>query len=203
MSFSEVRLPTAYSYGSGGGPEYSTAIIEVLSGHEQRISRWAQGRGRWQLGYAVRTRAQLVEILTFFRARRGSFQGFRFKDPLDYSVATQQIGTGTGTQTQYQLIKSYQSGTDLYQRTITKPIQTSVVMYVNGVPQGVHEGGNFLVDHTTGIVTFTTPPASGVDIKADFEFDVPVRFVKDRLDISLEQFNLGQAPDIEIIEIRT
>ncbi len=38
MSFHDVRFPTDISYGSSGGPGFSTAIIEVDSGAEERIS---------------------------------------------------------------------------------------------------------------------------------------------------------------------
>jgi hypothetical protein len=34
-----------------------------------------------------------------------------------------------------------------------------------------------------GMVTFTTPPASGAVVRAGFLFDVPVRFEQDRLDV--------------------
>jgi uncharacterized protein (TIGR02217 family) len=37
------------------------------------------------------------------------------------------------------------------------------------------------VDTTTGLVTFGTPPVLGVEVTADFEFDVPVRFDTDHM----------------------
>jgi hypothetical protein len=36
MAFHEVRFPTDISYGSSGGPEFSTDIVITSSGHEQR-----------------------------------------------------------------------------------------------------------------------------------------------------------------------
>ena len=42
MSFAEVRFPDDISYGSSGGPEYSTDIVETQSGHEQRNANWAE-----------------------------------------------------------------------------------------------------------------------------------------------------------------
>ena len=54
----------------------------------------------------------------------------------------------------------------------------------------------------TGLVTFTTAPASGVQVTADFEFDVPVRFDSDQMDITLETYQLGSWGQISVLEIR-
>ena len=56
----------------------------------------------------------------------------------------------------------------------------------------------------TGIVTFLPGhiPAEGAVVTAGFEFDVPVRFDTDRLDINLAAFEAGDAPAIPMVEIR-
>jgi Conserved hypothetical protein 2217 (DUF2460) len=60
------------------------------------------------------------------------------------------------------------------------------------------------VDHATGIVTFLAGhiPASGAAITAGFEFDVPVRFDSDRLEINVQGVHHGAIPSIPIVEIR-
>jgi uncharacterized protein (TIGR02217 family) len=58
------------------------------------------------------------------------------------------------------------------------------------------------VDSATGLVTFDAPPASGAVISAGFEFDVPVRFDTDRLDIALSRFRAGDIPSIPLIELK-
>jgi len=58
------------------------------------------------------------------------------------------------------------------------------------------------VNTATGLVTFTTAPASGVQVTADFEFDVPVRFDSDQMDITLETYQLGSWGQISVLEIR-
>ena len=45
-------------------------------------------------------------------------------------------------------------------------------------------------------------PASGKAVTAGFEFDVPVRFDTDRLDINLTGFAAGDIPAIPLVEIR-
>lgn len=44
-------------------------------------------------------------------------------------------------------------------------------------------------------------PASGA-VRAGFEFDVPVRFDTDRIDIDLAQFDAGRIPSIPLVEVR-
>ena len=58
------------------------------------------------------------------------------------------------------------------------------------------------LDATTGVITFTTAPAGGVIIRAGFEFDVPVRFDSDTLDVTLDFERLGSITSIPLLEIR-
>jgi uncharacterized protein (TIGR02217 family) len=58
------------------------------------------------------------------------------------------------------------------------------------------------VDTATGSVSFTTAPAAGAAITAGFEFDVPVRFDTDMLDVTLDLERLGSITSIPLLEIR-
>ena len=51
-------------------------------------------------------------------------------------------------------------------------------------------------------VTFTTAPGAGVAITAGFEFDAPVRFDTDMLDVTLDLERLGSITSIPLLEIR-
>lgn len=44
-------------------------------------------------------------------------------------------------------------------------------------------------------------PAAGAAIRAGFDFDVPVRFDTDRIDVSLASFEAGRIPSIPLVEI--
>jgi uncharacterized protein (TIGR02217 family) len=59
-----------------------------------------------------------------------------------------------------------------------------------------------LVDTTTGLVTFSTARAVGVEVTAEFEFDVPVRFETDRMAVTIESNRLHAWQQIPI-ELRT
>jgi uncharacterized protein (TIGR02217 family) len=83
-------------------------------------------------------------------------------------------------------------------RTIAKPIAGSVTVALNGTSQA----SGWSVDTTTGVITFTTAPGLGVAITAGFEFDVPVRFDTDALDVTLDLERLGSISSIPLLEIR-
>lgn len=198
MSFSETQFPADISYGSAGGPEFSTDVVITHSGHEQRNSNWSQARLRYNVAYGVKTKAQLEALITFFRARKGQAQGFRFKDWTDYEAIGQTIGTGDGTETEFQLVKHYSEGVNTHTRIITKPIAASVNIYVDSVLQA----SGYTLDSASGMVSFDSAPANGEVIQADFEFDVPVRFATDRLSSSLDDYGVYSVRDIPLVEVR-
>ncbi len=198
MAFSEERFPTDISYGSTGGPEYSTDIVITTGGHEKRNINWSDARAKYNAAHGVKTQAQLDNLIAFFRARKGRANGFRYKDWTDYSAIGQIIASGDGTTTTFQLIKNYISGLDIETRNIVKPVAGTVNIYVDSILQV----SGITIDSTTGIITFSTAPANSTIISADFEFDVPTRFDTDRLSASIDSFGSHSWRDIPIVEVR-
>ncbi|PKP67590.1 MAG: TIGR02217 family protein, partial [Alphaproteobacteria bacterium HGW-Alphaproteobacteria-5] len=97
-----------------------------------------------------------------------------------------------------QLVKAYTSGAQSWTRAITKPVAGTVRVALDGAEQL----GGWSIDATTGVVTFDTAPATGVAVTAGFEFDVPVRFDTDTLDVTLDLERLGSITSIPLLEIR-
>ena len=210
-SFHDVRFPTGISRRASGGPERRTDVVALASGHEERNSRWAHSRRRYNAGYGIRTLDEIHEVIGFFEERRGRLYGFRWKDHADYKSgppqsavdpADQEIGTGDGTTASFQLIKSYGDGGSAYVRPITKPVAGTVRVAVDGAEKS--DGVDFTVDLQTGIVTFLAGaiPGAAQTVTAGFEFDVSVRFDSDLLTINLDAFAAGQIPDIALVEVR-
>ncbi|UOM36779.1 DUF2460 domain-containing protein [Acuticoccus sp. I52.16.1] len=207
MAFHEVRFPENISRGARGGPQRRTQIVELASGAEERNASWANSRRRYDVAYGIRRVDDLAAAVAFFEARNGRLYGFRFKDWADHKScapsgsplsADQLIGTGDGEQTEFQLTKAYASGGDAWVRTITKPVAGTVRIAVDGDEQM----SGWSVDAMTGIVTFETAPADGVAIRAGFEFDVPVRFDTDTLDVTLDIERLGSITSVPLVELR-
>ena len=207
MAFHEVRFPDNISRGARGGPERRTQIVELASGDEERNASWADSRRRYDVAYGIRRADDLAAVVAFFEARNGRLHGFRYKDWADYKSALpshaitptdQQIGTGTGSLQTFQLAKRYISGAQTWVRTIAKPV-TGTVRVALGM---IEQLSGWTLDTTTGVITFTTAPAGGVIVRAGFEFDVPVRFDSDTLDVTLDFERLGSITSIPLLEIR-
>jgi uncharacterized protein (TIGR02217 family) len=206
--FSETRLPVRLAFGSTGGIERRTRIVALASGYETRETPWAHGRRHYLVKAALRSFDEAATLSAFFEARRGRLQGFQFLDFADNlscplsrsaSAADQVIGTGDGASTAFQLVKLYGSGAEAYLRPIAKPVAGTVRVAVAGVELTTAQ---FSLDATTGRVTLTSPPAAGTGITAGFQFDTPVRFDTDRLDLALESFLSMSVSDIPLVEVR-
>jgi uncharacterized protein (TIGR02217 family) len=207
MAFHEVRLPTHVSRGARGGPERRVQIVELSSGFEERNARWSKSRRRYDIGYGIRTADDLAEVIAFWEARAGPLHGFRFKDWSDFkscapsgnpSATDQVIGAGDNTEDTFQLVKTYVSSSQSYEREIKKVVSSTVLISFDSVPQP----SGWTVDDDTGLVTFTSPPGTGVIIRAGFEFDTPVRFENNQIDTTLDWEQVGSIPSIPLVELR-
>jgi uncharacterized protein (TIGR02217 family) len=207
MAFHEVQFPDNISRGARGGPQRRTQIVELASGREERNASWSASRRRYDVSYGVRRVDDLHAVVGFFEARLGRLYGFRFKDWADYkscapsegvSEMDQLLGIGDGTTTSFALTKAYGTLPHVYQRRIEKPVAGTIRVALSGAEQF----NGWSSDPVTGIVTFEVAPDSGVTITAGYQFDVPVRFDSDLMDVTLDIERLGSITSIPLVEIR-
>ena len=211
MSFHEIRFPTAISRNAQGGPERRTDVVVLGSGFEERNSRWADSRRAYNAGYGVKSVDDLNAVIAFFEERRGRLHAFRWRDHSDWKSCRPSatpshldcpIGTGDGAAAAFQLKKTYGSAFAPWTRPIKKPVAGTVKVAVAGTLKTL--GTDYLADVSTGIVTFLAGhiPALGESVTAGFEFDVPVRFDSDKMEVNLTGFAHGAIPHIPILEVR-
>ncbi len=204
-AFADVRFPEDISYGSKGGPGFSTEVYTATSGAEQRNRNWQFARCKYDVSHGIRDKDDMDIILNFFYVMGGKATGFRYKDWSDYQLARGQIGVGNAVKTEFQITKTYTAGALSYTRNLLK-----IVSPVAGPPAVVFEvyvddvllSTGYTVDYSTGVVTFDTAPTSGQVIEVTCEFDVPVRFDTDEMDITLEAWQLETWDDIPLVEIK-
>ena len=197
MSFLEIRFPESIAFNSSSILEFNTTIIKSKNGYEQRNINWNTNKMKFNIINGIKTKAELDEVITFFRNVRGAGYGFRFKDWTDYQIDNQYLGLGDGVTKKFQLIKSYKiSDNIIYYRKITKPVISSVRVFINDI-----ESKDFNIDLTTGLITLNTVPEIDSIIKANFEFDVPVRFENDIMEITMNSINSGNVKEIILTEI--
>jgi len=202
------RFPDSIGFHSTSSTEFKTDVVVLNNGFEQRNAKWSHPLHRYDVASGIKTESDLSAILNFFSSVRGRFIGFRFKDWLDYSsshilgkpiTATDQlISVGDSKQREFPLTKTYQAGVLSHVRRIHKPVESTIIVAVNGKVDT-----RFTVNIAKGVVALPedcNPPESGSLITAGFEFDVPCRFDTDQLAIGLSFQNLGNftVPCIEI-----
>ena len=210
-SFHDVLFPTAVSFGATGGPERRNEIVALTSGREKRNARFSQSRHRYDAGTGLRSLDDLHEVVAFFEARRGSLHAFRFRDPFDHKSCRpgetggfldQPVGVGDGTTDRFPLVKVYGEGADAYRRLIRKPVAATLRVAAGGAELLAPDAFGF--DDATGEIVFASGfvPASGLAVTCGYEFDVPVRFDSDRIEVSLKAFKAGQIPSIPLVEVQ-
>ncbi len=209
MNFHDVRFPANLSFGSVGGPERKTEVVTLANGFEERNTPWAHSRRRYDAGFGMRSLDDIEQLIAFFEARQGRMFGFRWKDWSDFKsapasadvgITDQEIATGDGVETTFQLVKTYRSGVSSYVRPVTKPVVSSLAVGLGGAQ--VQNGVDYEVDATTGTISFTQAPPQDAPITAGFEFDVPVRFDTDQIQTSVASFKAGDIPNVPIVEVR-
>lgn len=207
--FHEVQFPLRLALATSGGPVRRTEIVQLSNGSETRNARWRDARRSYDAGSGVRSLADLYDVVAFFEARSGQLNGFRFRDPIDsrssrpeepITPVDQAIGIGDGAERSFQLVKTYADAGGSSLRSITKPVPGSVTIAIGGA---IQPAGSFEVDTTSGRITLETAPDTGMVVSAGFEFDVPVRFDIDRVEINLSAFRAGQIPSIPLLEIKS
>ena len=185
---------------TSGGPGWRTEIVTKANGGETRNALWAGPLRRWQVGGVPLDEAAAQDLVRFFNARSGKAQGFRFRDPFGWRTAAvvtaldQALGTGDGETTEFQLLLDDGSGAS---KAITRPVAGSVRLAEDGV-----EISAFSVDGATGLVTFDDAPANGAVLTAGFEYDLPVRFENDRLELTQSAVGALQLMRLSLVEVR-
>jgi uncharacterized protein (TIGR02217 family) len=199
-----VILPDFISYESVFYYEFSTDVFEGGSGAEQRVANWTDYRLVGDLATAIRSESNLQNVIDTFVICKGRLNGFRMKYHLDWQITGQAIGSGDGSETSFQMVRTYSVSSESYNRNITKPINdSSLAVYLSSVAQTY--SSDYTVAFSTGIITFVAAPGSGAAITADFNFHHPMRFDTDKLSTKLEAYTssgfVGKAT-IPVLEVR-
>jgi uncharacterized protein (TIGR02217 family) len=210
MAFHDVRLPEQIERGSQGGPRFRTSVLTLSSGYEKRNIDWELSRSMFNVGYGIQTKADFSTVIDFFYARQGRAHSFRFKDWADFEITDQLMATSDGTTTQYQMFKRYTSGGINFDRDITKPVSGSFTATFDGVSRTVEydtgptDPTGVRINTLTGVIVLNTTDAAttGLALNLTGEFDIPVRFDTDMLDVNLQTFDAGAIPELSIAEVR-
>lgn len=197
MAFLDIRFPTSISYGAVGGPGYSTDVVTLNSGFENRNQNWSVARCMYDAAKGCNTEQERIDLIEFFRIAKGRMHSFRWRDFTDYEVLSGEgILTSLGGGT-FQLVKQYSNSAGSENRTITLPVNAVIKQGVNTLSSGVH----YTLNLTTGVVTLIGSPTAAPDSWTG-QFDVPVRFDTDVLRLVIEELEYFKSQNIPIVEVR-
>jgi uncharacterized protein (TIGR02217 family) len=201
-------------------PTFSTEIQSSLAGREVRVQNFQNPIWEFTMAYEYllndpRSRDEneqtpLETLVGFFLARGGQFDDFLLNESdltqrLEDSVYSgQPIGTGDGTTKNFQLVRNFGG----FLETCQNPANQSATVYVSGrTPVLQVQGTDYTI--SLGLVTFTSAPANGAAITADFAFLHRVRFdigssrsSKEGIEFSNFYYNLYECKEVQLITVR-
>jgi uncharacterized protein (TIGR02217 family) len=189
--FHNVSLDLALSEGARVKTTYRTQVIRMREADEDRIAEWQDPLRTFDVSPALRHQEDLNTLIAFYRARLGSFFGFKIKDPTDYSCSILEgyAAIADGVSTSFQLVKVYTTGLPGDTEYRVRPIQfpdEGVQIYFNGTLTSAPYTLDYLLGG--GVVSFTTPPPVGTVMQWAGTFQVPVRFVTTKMYTSIAMY---------------
>ena len=186
-------------------PTFQTRIQRTVSGRELRAVDYPNPLWQFTLVFAfLRDNPgagfdELRTLMGFFMSCQGASGTFLFEDPSDCRVSGQYLGTGDSSKSVFQLQRTM--GTTLPNGGFSEPIvapSTVDTIYFDGITQA---GSSYSVDPNTGLVTFETPPSTGLVVTADFSYWFRCRFVDDSYSFENFMYQLWQLKKLSFITV--
>ena len=179
--------------------EWKTASVEFDSGLIQRNQIWAKPRRHWIFEYNWMLKEKRDKLVELFQRVRGRATSFLVKDRYDYEG--QRYYVQYGSITAFQVIKRYYPDTpEFWDEDKNHLVANSVYAYIDDVAQT--EGTQYNVNHSTGVVTFVTPPPLASVIRVDFQFYFKVMFAVDILVSSKSAPFLWSFQPVHLVEVK-
>lgn len=177
-------------------PTWQSRIQTSVSGRETRTADWGYPRYKWSLMFELlrdsATYEELTTLMGFYNARQGSFDSFLYTDTSDNSVTGQEFGTGDGTTTVFQLVRTYGG----FSEPVLAPNNISTV-WVAGTPTSA-----YTVDANTGLITFSSAPAASALLTATFSYYFRCRFLADNVEFEEFMSQMWSVKTLEFISIK-
>lgn len=185
-----VIINDKFALGLKMGPVFQTTIVPLSGGYEDRNRDWPIALWRYEASLDERPLTEIKAFITFLLGRAGAARSFLVRDPLYYVLTDENIGTGDGTTTAFQVGQLFNDSANPYYR-IWYTIQ-NLVIKVDGVTKtsGVH------FNETNGLVTFTggNIPTAGQEITASGDTYARCRFLEDYNPITIPHGKWSDAP---------
>jgi uncharacterized protein (TIGR02217 family) len=201
MSFVDVRLPVGIERGARRVDDEDIEIVRSDAGTETRNARHDQSAREWEFSLAterLNTPGNVKALRTMWKVCRKSLHSFRWRDWTAFQLSDELIGTGDGSDTTFQITKTWSLGGSSYVERITKPSRDALITVKKaGV---VQSPSAYSVNYLTGVITFNSAPGNGQAITVSCEYDIAVRFDA-ALTSGLEHFGTEKIDAVHLVEV--
>jgi uncharacterized protein (TIGR02217 family) len=196
MTLSILPAFRGLDWGSKATPRFNNHIAKSPNGYEVRTNLQDQPLWDFEISYEFLANRKmgardLETIQQFFLERKGSFESFLFAAPETPMEVNTVLGTGDGVVTDFDLLKTTGTYTELAGGTSSA---TDMMVYLDGVPQVVAD--YTLIDSRT--IRFDTAPAASVVVSADYLPLFRVRFSQDMAHFDQFMTELWQLQQLEL-----
>ena len=149
MAFHDIRLAEKYSRGSVGGPAFPVETLASKSGREQRNEVRTAALWEWTLR-RIDQPGPVAALEEFYALRGGPLHGFRFKWHHQFKLTNENIGTGDGAETDFQLKFTWSDAAGTLVKNVLLPVAGTISIEVDGVP------ATFTLTNPGGLVSITS-----------------------------------------------
>lgn len=185
-------------------PVWRTTTQQTVSGKELRTAMMTYPLWQFELPFDLlrqsSTYSEIQTLIGFYLQRLGSYDSFLYTDPSDMTVTAQGFGTGNGSTTAFQLVRTLGG--------FSEPIQspygggalpgTAPLIYDNGV---LVSAANYTIS-ALGVVTFTVAPVTGHALTWTGSFYYRCRFMSDQYGFSQDMTNFWSLDKIDFVSIK-
>ena len=160
---------TGYVWAAALAPVWNSQVQKTQTGRLVTATYQQYPLYKITVQYNVLAQSDYQTLLAFFNQQQGNVVPFWFDaGPGQDTVSDQGIGTGDGTTTQFQLLRSYGGFSEPVAASSGSP-----TAYANGTAVAATFNSP-----TPGYVTFTTPPAAGAALTWSGGYYFQCRFAK-------------------------
>jgi uncharacterized protein (TIGR02217 family) len=183
-------LPISMAAGLKKSPNFNTVKQTTAAGMTSAVSLKPYPTWDFELsldhiqGQESVATSVLAQFMSVYMATSGGAGLFLFQDPQDSTVTASQFGVGNGATTSFQLSRTINGAQDIIQNWITPPS-----VYANGVLSTTALISN------TGVVVFSTAPATGAVLTVTGTFYFLCRFAEDTID-AVRSFTRNSGVDL-------
>ena len=192
MSYNVFPTFTGRGWGIKKRPITSTIIQAADSGAEYRTQRYQSPLYEFDIEIPYLSQADYANLVGFFNQQGGPATPFYLSVDNDNAVTAQGFGTGDGTTKTFQLIKS------------NGAYWTEPVAGVNGTPT-IYVAGTATAPSSispSGLVTFSSAPASGAALTWTGQYYYLVRFKDDHIEIEQSMSQIYEATTLTLRAVR-